>query len=185
MRVEGSRPGTLSAMADLLDEFELVPPDAPAVSADERLDAAEREALEDPLAGDDGEEPLIPFGRTWQFDWETRRFTGLQVRGEEALQQLIVTALQTARGAHGSVPEEFGFDDPDDFIGQADPAEAMADYETRLRDALLQIRRIEEIDDFDYEIDQEAGIVYLETLTIITDSGEAVPLEDVPVQLEV
>lgn len=179
-------------MPDLTDDLELIPPADTALSAEVQLDLAAQEALEDPLSEEEegSDDFTIPFGRTWAFDFVTRTFirsgtAPAEVRGQAALQQWILTALHTARGAHASCPDEFGMEDVDDWIGDVDPLEAMADFEARLRDALLVHDRIAEIDDFEYELSPADGVIFIRSLVIITDEEEAVPLLDVEITPEV
>jgi hypothetical protein len=169
----------------------IIPADDEEVSAESELAAAVAGALEDPLLTPEITETPTPLGRSWAFDFEAGRFhraggsSPTEVRGETTLAQWILASLHTAAGAHASLPVGFGMEDPNDVIGYADPEEALADWEERVREALLMHDRIAAVDSIELEWNASEGIIYLRRMDVILDEAEAVRLLDVPVQPEV
>lgn len=177
-------------MADLVDftddpDFALVPPDDVARTAEEILDAAELSALE----ADDGllieTDAVLPYGRTWAFDFATGRFkTGpngsapLEVNGTESLQVWLETLAATAAGVHSSLPPDFGLDDPAEFIGFSDPIEGATDFAEQFTEAAVALHdRVGAIEDFTPEWEQGSDTVTISNFTVITDDGDAIELE--------
>ena len=165
--------------------YELLPiEDEDLVSAADQLDAAEASVADDPFtATDSPEEPPIPMGRSWAWDAEhecyVRHGTApAEVRGRDALREWIYSCLRTAQGVHPIFSDAFGIEDPDDWIGLADPTDALATFEPRATDALTQHDRIEELDELTAEYDPSTGVITIEDLVVITDEAEAVPVSD-------
>lgn len=161
--------------------LELIPVAAGEVlDADTELDAAEASVLDDPPEATVTDDPPIPYGRTPAFDFTTGRFVRLGdgaipwVSGRDALRQWFGAMLATGRGGCPIHSDEFGLEDPDDYLGTVDPQAEMATFEDRLREGAQFHDRVEDIDDFDVEHDPAEGIVNLLDLTIITDEPEAV-----------
>lgn len=173
------------------DEYELVPPDDEAPTPEDQLDAAELSALDDPLGIPEEPEPPIPFGRSWKFDRERRRFqragsAPLEVRGTDALQEWLMNAWTTSAGAHDILPEDFGLNDANAWLGWADPRETLVDLQEDFTGAAQQHDRVVDLDD-DLEVDWDpsTGIISINNLTVITDQEESVPLLDVEVEPEI
>lgn len=171
--------------------FQLIPVEAESVSAEEALDAAEQSALEDPLAIEVVDPKPIPFGRSWAWDEARGRFfrgiggSPIEVRGVAALQEWIRLTASTAAGVHPIFSPGFGIEDPDDFIGLVDPTEVVADYEERLRTALVENHeRIAEVDRFRVQWDPSQGVLTIPTFDIIVDDGEAVAVDEFDVRPE-
>lgn len=163
------------------DDFELIPVAAGEVlDADTALDTAEASVLDDPLSTTDPLDPPIPFGRTPAFDFTTGRFVRIGdgatpwVSGRDALRQWFAAMLATGRGACPIFSDEFGIEDPDDYLGTVDPEPELATLEDRLREGAQFHDRVEDIDDFEVEADSSTGVITLKDLTIITDEQEAV-----------
>lgn len=168
--------------------FSLVPIEDE-VSAEDDLDAAVESALDNPYAATVAKDPPIPFGSTWAFDYQKGRFirsagSPAQVNGAAALVEYIQTSMRTAAGVHPIFPPDFGIVRPEDFLGAADPTEAISDFQDRLRTALLAHDRIEDVRDFEAEIDLAQGIITVTNLIIITDQAEVLPLAPFDVEPE-
>lgn len=160
--------------------FSLVPFDNE-VTPEDDLNAAEASVLEDTFASTVPRDPPIPFGLTWAFDYDKGRFvrsagSPAQVSGASALVEYIQTSMRTAAGAHPIFPPNFGIQRPEDFLGAADPTEALADFQERLKTALLAHDRIEDVRDFEADIDLGQGVITVTNLLIITDQAEVLPL---------
>jgi hypothetical protein len=162
-------------------DFELLPVAAgEALDADTALDAAEASVLDDPLRTTEPEDPPIPYGRTPAFDFASGRFIRVGdgatpwVSGRDALRQWFGAMLATGRGACPIFSDEFGIENPDDYIGGVDPDPELATLEDRLREGVQGHDRIEDIDDFEVSYDPSEGVITLLDLTIITDEQEAV-----------
>lgn len=176
-------------MADANDaSFQVVPAgDEDLISGDQQLAAAEASLADDPLSTVATETPPIPFGVTWAWDRERERYVRFgaapaEVRGVSALREWIYNALATAQGVHPIFSDEFGIEDPDDWIGLADPTDAIATFEPRAQEALLQHDRIEELDDLVISFDPSTGIITIPNIVVITDQTDAVPLA--PIELK-
>lgn len=166
-------------------DLELLPADqAEVVSADEQLDAAEASALDAPLTAQVTSDPVIPFGRTAPFDYTTGRFIRLGdgaipwISGPSALREWAQAALHTGRGGSPIFSDDFGFENMDDWLGEADPSVAMATLEDRLRECLTRHERVEDIDDYEADYDATKGVLELRKFTIVTDQAEAILLGD-------
>lgn len=168
--------------------FSLVPLDD-VVGPEEALDAAVESLLDDPFSATVAKDPPIPFGRSWAFDHDIGRFirsngAPAEVVGVNALVEYVQAALRTAAGVHPTLPADFGIERPEDFLGVADPTEALSDFLDRGRKALLAYDRIEDVRDFEAEVDLSLGIIFVTKLLIITDQEEAVPLAPFNVEPE-
>jgi hypothetical protein len=165
--------------------FELIPAnDEDLLSADDQLAAAEASLSDDPFATAATQPPPIPFGRSWAWDRQRERYERLgtapvEVRGLDALRQWVYNALSTAQGVHPIFSDEFGIEDPDDWIGLVDPVDAIATFEPRAREAVQQHDRIEDLDEMTPEWDPSTGTITIPDLLLITDQANAVPLGDI------
>lgn len=164
--------------------FSLIPAsDEDLISADAQLAAAETSVTDDPFSAAPTQTPQIPFGRSWAFDRVTGRFIRIggqpaEVRGVDALQEWIRNALATAQGACPIFSDDFGMEDPDDWIGVADPTDALSTFEPRAKEALRQHDRIVDLDLVSPEYDPSTGIITIDNINVITDQDDAVPLQD-------
>lgn len=166
--------------------FTLVPIDE-IVEPEAALEAAVSSVLEDPYSATEEKDPPIPFGRSWAFDHDHGHFvrsngSPAEVRGVAALEEYIQAALRTAAGRHAILPPNFGIQRPEDFLGSADPSEALSDFEARARTALTAHDRIEAVERFEAEVNLSLGIIVVTNLLIITDQEEAIPVG--PFQIE-
>lgn len=172
-------------------DFQLLPVEAEAVSADEALDAAEQSAMEDPLAIEAQPVRPVPLGRTWRWDEERGRLmrgeggAPIEVRGEETLQEWIRMTANINAGVHAIYPPHIGIENLDEYIGLADPREAVSDYEEELRTALVEgHERIAEVDEFEIDWDPAEGVLIIPAFDVILEDGEAVTIPSFPVQPE-
>lgn len=170
--------------------FGLLPTDDMPLSPEEELDNAVAARLEDVHAIADRPVAPIPFGRSWNWDWDRGRFHRVgsapaEVREHKSLYEWILNALHTAAGHHPTLPDSFGIEDPGAMFGEVDPSLAMSDWEREVEVALLAHDRIKAVDSIELEWDPTAGIVYLTRMDVITDEGEAVALLDIPIDPEV
>lgn len=165
--------------------FELLPiEDEDLIEAADQLAAAEASVLDNPFDTSAPAPAPIPMGRSWLWDPEAERYVRLgnspvEVRGVDALRQWMYAALQTAQGAHAILPASFGIENPEDWIGVVDPTDALATFEPRANDALIQHDRIEELDDLTATYDPDGGVITIEDMVVVTDENEAVPLTEV------
>ncbi|MGH2939837.1 MAG: DUF2634 domain-containing protein [Solirubrobacterales bacterium] len=160
--------------------FSLVPVED-SVDAETALEAAAESALEDAYAIPEPEDPPIPFGRTWAFDHDHGRFirsagSPAEVLGDNALIEYVQASLRTAAGVHPGLPPSFGIERPEDFLGAADPSEAISDFEDRARRGLRGHDRIRDVRGLEVDIDLSQGIVFVSNFLIITDQEEAIPV---------
>lgn len=153
------------------------------------LDAAEASVFDDPFAAAEGEDPPIPFGRSWAFDYDKGRFirsagAPAETRGVATLIEYVNAAMRTAAGVHPILPPEFGIESPEDFLGTVDPTEALSDFQDRLRRALIAHDRIEDVRSFEADWDPSLGIITVTNLLIVTDQEDVVPIGPTDVEVE-
>lgn len=159
-----------------LEGLELLPADDEGLAPEADLQAAVDGALDEPQEAPDP--PVEPLGRSWLWDRQTGRFVRdgfapKEVRGRGALAQWCDAAMHTARFAHPIFDGTFGMDEPDDIIGQAaDVDERASDWGERLREALLVHDRIASVENFTAFYDQDAGVLYVQTLDVLTDEED-------------
>lgn len=166
--------------------FELLPlDDQDLVGSLDQLAAAEASVADDPFGSlDSAEEPPVPYGQSWLWDAQRERYVRqgaapVEVRGRDALKQWIYSALRTAQGVHPIFSDEFGIEDPDDWLGVVDPTDALATFQPRALDALVQHDRIEDLDDLTANFDPTTGIISIDDIVVITDEAEAVAVSDI------
>lgn len=159
--------------------FELLPADDDGVPPDADLDAAESSALEEPELAP--EEPPVPFGLTWLFDYEAGRFvrdgsSPKEVRGLDTLAVWCGMAAHTARFAHPIFSANFGTERPDDVLGEAaDAQEIASDWAERLRESLSVHDRVASVD-LQTFYDMSTGTLYVSQLEVVTDAEDEDPL---------
>jgi hypothetical protein len=139
-----------------------LPEEEEPVAPEEALAEMEQALLDEPAEADlIVGAPPPPLGRSWAFDWQLRNFARGQghrgpqpTRGEATLQQWIIKALRTARGAHPVAPETYGVPQASIEGMVGGPVGVVPpDLEQRVTDALLEHPRITEVRDFAYEHD--------------------------------
>jgi hypothetical protein len=170
-------------------DFPLVPADDEDITADDELAAAAASAL---AAGDpvpDEPEDVEPLGRSWLFDFQTRRMVRVggspaEVRGMDALKMRCLMALHVERFAHPVFSEDFGFDRLDDIVGMGNVEEAMADYEERFVEALEAVEGVASVQGVELDYDPTTGELHVGNWTIISDQGQALAGEPLTIGLE-
>lgn len=168
--------------ADDLD-LDLVPADEAAIEPDDDLAAAAASALEDP-AVPEVEDPIEPFGYSWQFDYDAGRFfrqgsSPARVSDFGTLREWCMTALNSARFAHAIFSEGFGVTQPQGPVGAAgDVADDLADdWREEAREALLVHDRVAEVE-LTVEYDPVEGAVFVRDLVVTTDEEVDVTFDD-------
>lgn len=123
-----------------------------------------------------GVEPT-PLGRGWAFDVSPMRAgfvtapSGrgpLGTHGLETLKVWILKCLNTERGVFPIYSNRFGMVRPFDMLSEPSSETAIADYEDRVRDALLAHPRITGVTDFSADFDLSVDYVNV-TFTVETD----------------
>lgn len=177
-------------MADLLPE-ELLPQDDP-VSPEDDLKAAVDSALDESEADPPEEQPPIPFGVSWAFDWTAnpprfKRHGGApaEVRGLDALREWLEMSRRVARGAHPVFSPDFGMDGPEDWMSEVDVVEAASDYGAKLVDAWVNSthERVVAVEDFDAHFEDDAETIFIDSLNVYTDNDQRIGLGDTPAPL--
>lgn len=124
-----------------------------------------------------------PIGRGYAFDPYVgfrRSASGhgaLQTSGVDTLQTWVVKCLNTERGAHPIYSDDFGLERAFELIGQPGSEIEVADYEARVREALLYHPRITDVVDFTANYGPDRDYL-LCGFTIVTD-------DDAPQALQV
>ena len=152
----------------------------PGDDVDQRVDAAVASALA--TEPDEAEVETLPFGSSWQFDFETGLFvregSGAQrAYGEAAIAMWCMMALSSTRFAHDVFSEAFGTESTDDLLGQAMTGEIASEYEARMRDALLVHDRIVAVEDFMVEFDPASDTLEISNFTVVTDEEERMSID--------
>lgn len=168
-------------MTPIDDNFSLLPADDAAIDENQDLALAAASVLDDPDSLPTPQDPDDPYGMTWQFDFEREQFIRrgsrpAEVNGISALYVWIETCLHTARGAFDAVADDAGMVDPDDPIGLVNPMERAADYELRMREALLEHDRIAEVGEFQSTYDPASGD-FIVKFTVQTDDDESLEVQ--------
>ena len=158
------------------------------VSADAELAAAEAEAGITP--GDDDTLVIVepeaqPIGRSWAFDWATRRFVraaggGIaETRGLDTLRGWIVKALKTPRGGAPVLPDDYGVDGGglESLFGTSTASLDVAELTERITDALTVHPRIAAVREVDIALDASDEAAAL-SLTVVLDSDEELLIEE-------
>jgi hypothetical protein len=169
-------------MADEFDaiEQEAVTPEL--FTEDEPLDDVE-EAFERSEEAVDGEDLVVtiepgptPLGRSWAFDFTTKRFVmaghqPIETRREQTLRYWIEKCLRTPQGGAVIEPPEYGLDAPANIFGDQFDSADVATREERIREALLFHPAITGIDGYEAAPDPEDEEVLLESFRVILDDS--------------
>jgi hypothetical protein len=125
----------------------------------------------------------VPFGRSWRFDFEARRFdvggsghVPLVTTGIDTLAGWIEKCLMTPRGSCPIHSDEYGLEGLEELIG-SDPSDSVA-LEAAVRDALTFHPRIIEVQDFEASWDEGDEVVEV-SFTVILDDATLVPIANV------
>ncbi len=162
--------------------FELLPSEEEEdVSPDEALEAAVSSALDDPFDAEIVADPPIPLGRTWKFDRVAGRFhrsgrSPVEVRGEEALQEWLIAAASTARGAHPIFSDSYGRNRPNEPVGRGgmEVNEFLSDLEEELRETWTQHDRVSDVVNLRADFNPSTGEVVLYEVEVVTDEDERI-----------
>lgn len=166
----------------LPDDVKISPEDDLAASIARQLDVpAQAVALP--------EDQTIPFGRSWEFDFEQGRFvragaSPIETRGFGALIQWCYMAIHTARLAHKRVfSSQFGMDVPDEPLGEFPEGEILADWQRSLAEALLVHDRISSVENLSLDWDPVEGVLTIESLDVVTDESDQLSLGGVQINI--
>jgi hypothetical protein len=173
--------------------FVMLPPDDEGVEPVADLDAAAASALEasgaDQITVED--DPPVPFGRTWLFDFQAGRtvrqgIAPAETRGIGALRMRCLMAVYSARYAHAVFSDAFGMEHPEEPVGRLLNDEVVAEYGERLKEALLRVDpRIVAVDNFEATYDPVRGVLEIENVEVVTDDEDRIPLENMSIRVEV
>lgn len=97
-------------------------------------------------------DPPPVLGRSWVIDFEARRLLG-PIRGDAARRQAVEKALRTERGAADVHDDSYGMEGAADegVDGSSFDATSFAEMEERVRDALLALTWVLEVENFTAE----------------------------------
>lgn len=159
------------------DDFTLLPADDAEVTPEEDVAAAVASALNAQAPEELAPVGTEPYGRSWAFDFARGRFVrdGNAPRvttGLDTLRLWCLTALVSARYAHGVFTPEFGMEEPEGTIGVAgNLREVASDYGAHLQDALLVHDRVASVDEYEWAFDAAAGALIV-SFIVVTDEDE-------------
>lgn len=163
---------------------QLTPLDDEPLTPEEMFRLAEEDIEERPETTDVLVEPPPPIGRGWALDPNKPGFVmspqhrgPLTTHGLGTLRTWITKVLHTERGVFPIYSTEFGMTRPFDLIGQPGSETAVADYEDRVRDALLFHPRITEIREFraEFALSTDEVQVWFE---VVTDTHDILEIEE-------
>lgn len=103
--------------------------------------------------------------RTYRIDWEKGRIAGF-VDGLEAVKQAVFLILHTERYRYLIYTPDYG-SELEGLIGR-DPLFVQSELKRRIREALMQDDRIEDVTNFDFQFNEDAVTV---RFTVVTTFG--------------
>lgn len=103
--------------------------------------------------------------RTYRIDWEKGRIAGF-VDGLEAVKQAVYLILHTERYEHLIYSTNYG-SELKGLIGK-DPLFVQSEIKRRIREALMQDDRIEDVTNFDFQFNEDTVTV---RFTVVTTFG--------------
>lgn len=169
-------------------DFPLIPASDDQQTAADDLAAAVQGALAVP----DGIQPVAspapaPMGISWQFDFDSGQMvrTGqspTQTSDLDTLAQWCEMTIHTARFANAVFSDDFGMERPASVIGEVLDAEAIADWQRALIEALLVHDRITTVENVALSWDGSTGVLTVNSLDVITDEDETLNVSDVTLQ---
>lgn len=169
-------------MASDFFEDEGFPPEPPGSEPPEGdLELAlQEEALgSDAIAPDSPPPPVA--GRSWKLDLDAGRLlpgggVPVPIYGTDAMRQAIEKALRTDRGSAAVQGEDYGLEDAErEAEGQPFDGAAFAELEERVRDALLVLPWVLDVQEFDAEGD--ANSTTAEVSFRVVPEGDAEPID--------
>lgn len=164
-----------------LGDYQLLPADDPAIDAAEELEGAFVDPEGNPaIDAEFAPPPPMPLGRGWAFDIAAGRMIKygqrpVETYGLDTLKQWIDICMNVDAGAHSIFPDDFGMDDPWEMIGQDYSPALEAEYQQKVQNALLIHDRIESVDNFIFQHDENDTIQYVE-FVVKTDTGREIPV---------
>ena len=164
-----------------LDGFDLLPVEAEPPEGDLAL------ALQEDAVADEGIEPVADappvVGRTWRLDLAAGRLAPEGrlpdvISGDAAMRQAVEKALRTSRGSAAVQGDDYGREEADqDAEGQPFDASEFADLEERVRDCLLVLPWVLDVEDFTADEQLVAGTSAAAIVSFrVVPEGEAEPL---------
>lgn len=167
----------------MADEFEQIEQEqvVPELFGVEELPDSAEEAFataEEAVEGDDlvvSVEPQPePLGRSWAFDFSSKRFvmaghSPVETRREQTLLYWAEKCLRTPQGGSPIEPADYGFDSPSELFGETIDAAEVGTLEDKVREALLFHPAITGIENFELLPDEEDGEVRLVNFQIVLD----------------
>lgn len=170
-------------------DFTMLPVDDPQTSAADDVAAATAGALalpdSVPVAPDD---PPVPFGKSWRFNWEAGQFVRVgeapaETTGFGALEEWCQMALHSARFAHPVFSDDFGMEEPESLIGEFARGESLADWERHLIEALLVHDRVSAVQNVTLRWDSTQGVLYVDSLDVVTDEDDVLRVGGIALQV--
>lgn len=110
-------------------------------------------------------EPIEPPSRTWRLDFERGRVIGM-IDGLDAVRQATAKILQTERFRYLIYDADYGVELAN-LIGR-DPIFVRSELRRRIREALIQDDRIEDVTDFETDM---AGDAVTVRFTVVSSIG--------------
>jgi hypothetical protein len=164
--------------------FELLPEDTLVLDPDDELAAV--------IAADDDDSLILeaepnagprPYGKSLLFDVHSGSFvrhgdSPARIAGLDSMKMIVHIALHVARGAHASLPDEFGMDEPHRFIGRMIEPEEFGSYQQDIEETVLAAHeRVSSLDEFWFRYEDD-GDRLLVDFSVYTDEGEAFRIEE-------
>jgi uncharacterized protein DUF2634 len=162
--------------AELFSEDELPAAiDAALAEAEDAIDASELVVTTEPAP--------TPLGRSWAFDFTTKRFVmaghqPVETRRTQTLEYWIQKTLRTPLGGSVIHPPGYGFVKPTEIFGGPLDAADVSTLQEKVEDALLPHPSISAIEGFEAEPDPELEEALLMRFHVITDDQTVLPIEE-------
>lgn len=185
----------MGSSGDQLEPVDVAPAFAPVtdvpLSGQDAFDELQRALEATPDAIDLIVQPTTPrpVGRSWAFDWWTRRFvkpTGAlgpkPTFGHETLTQWIEKAMRTARGAHAVHPLNYGMRDPHGGLWGRNSGEIPADLSEIIRETVTYHWACSDVTDIEYGFDPDDDYLLVSFTVEISDEA-AIRLQDLRVSV--
>jgi hypothetical protein len=160
------------------DDFELIPTSPFEITPEEQLEEAEA-LLDEPL--EIGEEPVEPYGMSWLWDFEAKRFVRfgnapVRVTGITTLAMRVQSVARIMRFAHPIFSDDIGMEDPYRLIGKKKDGDALQSYISDFAEAVLALDRVAEIPDITVLPSDYADAIELE-VQLVTDDEENLTID--------
>lgn len=169
----------------MADEFDPIEQDSviPEIFTEDAAPQDIEEAFERSEEAVDGEDLIVtvepgptPLGRSWAFDFTTKRFVmaghqPIETRRDQTLRYWIEKCLRTPQGGVIIEPPDYGLDAPTNILGDQFDSADVANREERVREALLFHPAITGIEGYEAGPDPEDEEVLLESFSVILDDS--------------